>query len=78
MGIEGPIFNCGSLLRHLQGMLIETLGDWDTPCYTTIYRRFQALEVKRNGSVFTVTGGGTVPIRLAVDSTGLKQHNRGE
>ena len=25
--------------RHLQGMLIETLGDWDTPCYTTIYRR---------------------------------------
>ena len=64
--------------RHLQGMLIETLGDWDTPCYTTIYRRFQALEVKRNGNVFTVTGGGTVPVRLAVDSTGLKQHNRGE
>ena len=59
-------------------MLIETLGDWDTPCYATIYRRFQALEVKRNGSVFTVTGGGTVPVRLAVDSTGLKQHNRGE
>ena len=58
--------------RHLQGMLIETLGDWDTPCYTTIYRRFQALEVKSNGSVFTVTGGGTVPVRLAVDSTGLK------
>ena len=64
--------------RHLQGMLVETLGDWDTPCYTTIYRRFQALEVKRSGSVFTVTGGGTVPVRLAVDSTGLKQHNRGE
>ena len=21
--------------RHLQGMLIETFGDWDTPCYTT-------------------------------------------
>ena len=64
--------------RHLQGMLIEALGDWDTPCYTTICRRFQALEVKRNGSVFTVTGGGTVPVRLAVDSTGLKQHNRRE
>ena len=64
--------------RHLQGMLIETLGDCDAPCYTTIYRRLQALKVKRNGSVFTVTGGGTVPVRLAVDSTGLKQHNRGE
>ena len=48
--------------RHL-----HTLGDWDTPCYTTIYRRFQALEVKRNGNVFTVTGGGTVPVRFAVD-----------
>ena len=64
--------------RHLQGMLIETLGGWDAPCYTTIYRRFQSLEVKRNGNVFTITGGGTVLIRLAVDSTGLKQHNRGE
>ena len=64
--------------RHLQGMLIETLGYWDAPCYATIYRRFQALEVKRNGNAFTVTGGGTVLIRLAVDSTGLKQHNREE
>ena len=38
--------------RHLQGMPVETLGDLDTPCYTTIYRRFQALGVKRNGCVF--------------------------
>ena len=29
--------------RYLQRMLIETLGDGDSPCYTTIYRRFQAL-----------------------------------
>ena len=53
-------------------MLVETLGDLDTPCYTTIYRRFQALGVKRNGRVFTVTGGRTVPVRLAAGSTGLK------
>ena len=64
--------------RHLQGMLIETPGDEDSPCYTTIHRRFQALDVKRNGGVFTVTGGGTAPVRLAVDSTGLKQCNREE
>ena len=64
--------------RHLQGMLIETPGDEDSPCYTTIHRRFQALDVKRNGGVFTVTGGGTAPVRLAVDSTGLKQYNREE
>ena len=55
--------------RHLQGMLIEMPGDWDSPCYATIYRRFQALDIKRNDGVFTVTGGGTAPVRLAVDST---------
>ena len=37
----------GMPYRRLQGMLIETLGDMDSPCYTTIYRRFQALEVKK-------------------------------
>ena len=63
--------------RHLQVMLIEALGDWDTPYYTAICRRFQTLEVKRNDSMFTITGGGAVPVCLAVDSTGLKQHNRG-
>ena len=49
--------------RNLQGMLIETLGDWDTPCYTTIYRRFQALEVKssnpRCAHGATGSGGGS-------------------
>ena len=63
---------------HLHGILIETLGDWDAPHHTTIYGRFQMREITRNGSVFTVTGGGTIPVCLAVDSTGLKQHNRGE
>ena len=64
--------------RHLQGRLIETLSDEDSPCYTTIHRRFQALDVKRHDGVFTVTGGETAPIRLAVDSTGMKQHSRGD
>ena len=68
----------GLSYRHLQGMLTGTLDDEDSPCYTTIHRRFQALDVKRHDGVFTVTGGGTAPVRLAVDSTGLKQHNRGE
>ena len=58
-------------------MLIETFGDWDMPCYITIYRRFQALKIKRNGSMLTVTSGGTALVRLAVNPTGLKQHNRG-
>ena len=53
--------------RHLQGMLIETLGDEDSPRYTIIYGRFQALEVKNNSDVLAVMGSGSVlfrPIKL--------------
>ena len=57
--------------RHLQGMLIETPGDWDSPCYATTYRRFQALDVKRHDGVFAVTGGGTVPFILHIVNTSL-------
>ena len=59
-------------------MLIGTLSSLSPPRYTTIYRRFQALKVTRSGSVFTVTGGVAVSIRIAADSTGLRQHDRGE
>ena len=51
--------------RHLQVMLIETLDDRNSPCYTTMYRRFQALDVKRNSGVLAVMGGGSVLLRLA-------------
>ena len=64
--------------RHLQGMLMMALADEDAPCYTTIFRRLQSLDVKREGNVFTVTGNGAMPVTLVVNSTGLKQHNRGE
>ena len=57
--------------RHLQGMLIEALGDGDSPCYTTMHRRFQALDVKRHDGVFAVTGGGTVPFILHIVNTSL-------
>ena len=56
---------------HLQGRLIETLSDEDSPCYTTIHRRFQALDVKRHDGVFAVTGGGTVPFILHIVNTSL-------
>ncbi len=57
--------------RHLQGRLIETLSDEDSPCYTTIYKRFQALDVKRHDGVFAVTGGGTAPFILHIVNTSL-------
>ena len=53
--------------KHLQGMLTEMSGDRDLPCYTTIYRRFQALKAKRSGGMFTVTGDGTDGIRINID-----------
>ena len=59
-------------------MLTGMLDNGDSPCHTAIYRRFQASDIKRNNGVFTVTGGGIAPVRLAVDSAGLKQYGRGE
>ena len=64
--------------RNLMGMIMEVLKDEKVPHYTTIYRRIQSLDVQTNGGTVTVTGGKGTAIRFAVDSTGLKQHNRGE
>ena len=47
--------------RYLQGMLMMTLADEDALCCTTIFRRLQSLDVKREGNVFTVTGNGAIP-----------------
>ena len=59
-------------------MIMEVLKDEKVPHYTTIYRRIQSLDVQTNGGTVTVTGGKGTAIRFAVDSTGLKQHTRGE
>ena len=60
-------------------IVLEMLNDGKVPHYTTIFRRIQSPDIQADGGTVTVTGhsgGGT--IRFAVDSTGLKQHNRGE
>ena len=64
--------------RNLMGMILEVLNDEKVPHYTTIYRRIQSLDVQINDGTVTVTGSKGAAIRFAVDSTGLKQHNRGE
>ncbi len=68
----------GLSYRCLQGMLIETLDDGDSPWATQPYTEGFRHWRSRNGCVFTVMGGSskTMPVRFAVDSTGLKQHNR--
>ena len=64
--------------RNLMGMILEVLDGEKVPHYTTIFRRIQSLDVQRNGRIITVAGSKGAAIRFAVDSTGLKQHNRGE
>ena len=50
--------------RHLQGMLTMTPTGEDILDYTTIYRRFQSMDVRRDGNVFTVAGRRMRPSRL--------------
>lgn len=65
--------------RNLMGMILEVFDGGNVPHYTTIHRRIQSLDIRINGRIVTVAGSREgVTIRLAVDSTGLKQHNRGE
>ena len=63
--------------RNLMGMILEMLDGEKMPHYTAIFRRIQSLDVQRNGRIITVADSKDVAIRFAVDSTGLKQHNRG-
>ncbi len=65
--------------RNLMGMILELFQDGEeVPHYTAIFRRIQSLDVQRSGGIITVAGSNGARIRFAVDSTGLKQHNRGE
>ena len=64
--------------RNLMGMILKVLDGEKVPHYTTIFRRIQSLDVRRSGRIVTVAGSRGVAVLFAVDSTGLKQHNRGE
>ena len=64
--------------RNLMGMILEVFDAEKVPHYTTIFRRIQSLDVRKSGRIVTVAGSRGVAVRFAVDSTGLKQHNRGE
>ncbi len=63
--------------RQLSGMLGEMLKGADSPCYTTIFRRIQKLDVDIAENIITVRDKSCNLVMIA-DATGLKQHNRGE
>ncbi len=63
--------------RQLSGMLGEMLKGADSPCYTTIFRRIQKLDVDIAENIITVCNK-TCNLVMISDATGLKQHNRGE
>ena len=63
--------------RQLSGMLGEMLKGADSPCYTTIFRRMQKLDVDIAENIITVRDK-TCNLVMIADATGLKQHNRGE
>ncbi len=63
--------------RQLSGMIREILKGTDSPCYTTIFRRMQKLDVDIAENIITVRDK-TRNLVMIADATGLKQHNRGE
>lgn len=70
----------GVRYRQLEGMLGRMVGESNTPAYSQLYKRISGLDadIRRDpGGVVTVSDrkGSRV---LALDASGLKQHNRGE
>ncbi len=60
-------------VRHARG---DAKGA-DSPCYTTIFRRIQKLDVDIAENIITVRDKSRNLVMIA-DAAGLKQHNRGE
>ncbi len=70
----------GVRYRQLQGMVGRMVGESNTPVFSQLYKRISKLgaDINRDpGGVVTVSDKKRSRI-LALDASGLKQHNRGE
>ncbi len=70
----------GVRYRQLQGMVGRMVGESNTPVFSQLYKRISRLGADINqdpGGVVTVSDKKRSRI-LALDASGLKQHNRGE
>lgn len=67
--------------RQLSGMVNKMTNSQYAPDYTTIFRRTNRIKVTENENMIIARNPGTKKMPASVfvmDSTGLKQHNRGE
>ena len=70
----------GVRYRQLEGMVGGMVGESNTPVFSQLYKRISRLDADINrdpGGVVTVSDKKRSRI-LALDASGLKQHNRGE
>ena len=70
----------GVKYRQLEGMVGRMAGRSNTPAYSQLYKRITKLDAdisRGSGGVVTVSDRKSRRI-LALDASGLKQHNRGE
>ena len=70
----------GVKYRQLEGMVGRMAGRSNTPAYSQLYKRITGLDAdisRDSGCVVTVSDRKSRRI-LALDASGLKQHNRGE
>ena len=70
----------GVKYRQLEGMVGRMAGRSNTPAYSQLYKRITGLDAdisRGSGGVVTVSDRKSRRI-LALDASGLKQHNRGE
>ena len=67
----------GFQYRQLSGFIAKTLGEYNTPDYTVLWRRINQLDVKIHDG-FVQVSDRKKSITMLADSTGIKQANRGE
>ena len=67
----------GFQYRQLSGFIAKTLGECNTPNYTVLWRRINQLDVKIHDG-FVQVSDRKESLLMLLDSTGVKQANRGE
>ena len=70
----------GIRYRQLEGMVGKMVGGSNTPAYSQLYKRINRLDadIRRNPDGMVTVSDRKGSRMLALDASGLKQHNRGE
>ncbi len=68
----------GVRYKQLEGIVGKMIGESNTPSFSHIRKRIGMLDVNINQNEMITVSNKKRSRILAVDATGLKQHNRGE